>query len=263
MSRGASRSALLAFLASAAVVAALAVVILRPGKEETGRKETDAGRKKRASRPADVDLVITVRADGTVWCWGEQVAAGTAADSDETGGTENLRRLLSQLTQDLGTERDEGGRELSEARVRVECPPEVRYEVVQKIFADCLAANIRDLRFGEVTVRVPEEEDIEDLLAGRVVSRDEARVKLWVGSSGEVMVTVDEQSCRDADELTGLLSKFAAMVPDMVVVIDSRQAVPFGRVLEAVEACRRAGMKNILFQAPPILGGGGEDWWYQ
>jgi len=272
MSRGASRSALLAFLASATVVAALAVVILRPGKEETGRKETDAVRKKRASRPADVDLVIEVRADGTVWCWGEQVTAGTAADSGGAGeaeeGTENLRRLLSQLTQDLGSERDEKGRELSEARVRVECVPGVNYEVVQKILRDCMAANIRDLRFGEAVVRVPEEEELKDppvFRGGFVIEMgpDEVRVKIWTPRKGVVQMSLDERPCRDADDLARGLADYVANDPNRAVVIDSRMKVPFGRVLEAVEACRRAGMKTILFQAPPILGGGGEDWWYQ
>jgi len=263
--RGLARSTLLALLASVAVVAALAVVLLRPGKEDAGRKEADAGRKKRASRPADVDLVIEVHADGTVWCWGEQVAAGTAADSggaDEAEeGTENLRRLLSQLTQDLGSERDEKGRELSEARVRVECPPEVRCEVVQKILADCMAAKIRDLRFGEVTVRVPEEEDREGFPAGGLVipfrRKGEIWVKLWVDSPDKVQVTVDAEGCSDADELARKLAALVAADPNRKVIIGSGRAVPFGRLRGVIEAGRRAGIQDVEFYAPSVPGG---DW---
>jgi len=72
---------------------------------------------------------------------------------------------------------------------------------------------------------------------------------------------VDEQPCSDADELTGLLADFAARDPNMRVVIDSRQKVPFRRVLEAIKACRRAGIKNVLFQAPPVPGG--PESWYE
>jgi len=46
-------------------------------------------------------------------------------------------------------------------------------------------------------------------------------------------------------------------------VIDGRQRVPFYVILGAVDACARAELYNVRFQAPPVAGGGGSDYWYE
>ncbi|MHC4507022.1 MAG: ExbD/TolR family protein [Planctomycetota bacterium] len=48
----------------------------------------------------------------------------------------------------------------------------------------------------------------------------------------------------------------------MPVVVDARQAVPFQWVVGALDACARAGVSDVKFQAPPVEGGGGADWWW-
>lgn len=48
----------------------------------------------------------------------------------------------------------------------------------------------------------------------------------------------------------------------MPVVVDARQAVPFQWVVGALDACARAGVRNVKFQAPPVEGAGGADWWW-
>jgi biopolymer transport protein ExbD len=96
-----------------------------------------------------------------------------------------------------------------------------------------------------------------------IMPRPEVRVKLWLAESGQVRISVDEYACSTIDDLARKLAAFAGGDPNQDVVIDGRQQVPFKYVLAAIDACARAGMRNVKFQAPPVPGGGGSDWWYQ
>ena len=91
----------------------------------------------------------------------------------------------------------------------------------------------------------------------------EIRVKLSLPVPGQVKILVDDYACASIDDLAAKLASFAASNPRQDVVIDGRQQVPFKYVLAAIDACARAGMQNVKFQAPPVPGGGGDDWWYQ
>lgn len=64
------------------------------------------------------------------------------------------------------------------------------------------------------------------------------------------------------DELARILAELAERNPTIPVVIDARRAVPFKWVFGALDACKRAKVKSIRFQAPPVRGGGGSDWWW-
>jgi biopolymer transport protein ExbD len=66
----------------------------------------------------------------------------------------------------------------------------------------------------------------------------------------------------DWNELARILSDFVVRDPGQKVVIDARQAVPFRAVVGALDACKRARVANVRFQAPPVEEGGGDDWWW-
>jgi len=97
----------------------------------------------------------------------------------------------------------------------------------------------------------------------KVVPPDEIRIKIWMPSEGKINITVDEYACQDINALARKLAAFRAGDPNQAVIIDSRQRVPFKWVLAALDACQRAKMQKVKFQAPPVKGGGGSDWWYE
>jgi len=319
--RGRSREALLALLAVVAVVAALAVILLRPGEDDgdAGKKKADGA--KRASKPADVDLVITVRADGKILLDGRPIA--------RPAGPDDLSGLMAALQERAAQKMTSRNPPVSGLRVRINAAAEGEYRAVQRVMVCCMRAYIWNIHFGDVPVPLPVDDhergeraifidevevelpeivehpvfiheevvevDLPELVEhpvfiheaeasaappaatdapvvsstrSRPVLRrggppDEIRIKLWLSEPGRVVVSVDEQPCSDADELTGLLADFAARDPNMRVIIDSRQQVPFRRVLEAIESARRAGIRNILFRAPPVPAAAGSDWWYR
>jgi biopolymer transport protein ExbD len=65
----------------------------------------------------------------------------------------------------------------------------------------------------------------------------------------------------DLNELARTLRDLVARDP-MPVVIDARSAVPFRWVIGALDACARARVRDVRFQAPPAPDGGGDDWWW-
>ena len=63
-------------------------------------------------------------------------------------------------------------------------------------------------------------------------------------------------------ELERKLGELALSDPKAYVVIDARRMAPFRWVFGALEACRKAKVRNVRFQAPPVEGQGGSDWWW-
>jgi len=299
--QGLSREALLGLLASVAVVVVLAVVLLRPEKK-TGSGEGGAEKKKPASRPEGVDLVVTIGTDGKILLDGRPIARPV--------GPDDMSLLMAALQERAAQKMTSREPPVSGLRVMIDAAPETKYRYVQQVMVCCMRAYIWDLRFGDVPVSLPKGEWPQPILRSvrptwdgpvvevdlpeivehpvfiheveasaepppavsvtkpRPVTRrsgppDEIRIKLWLSSPGRVHISVDEYLCRDINDLALKLAAFRASDPNQAVIIDSRQRVPFRYVLGAIKACRRAGIKNVLFQAPPVPGGGGEEWWYE
>ena len=76
------------------------------------------------------------------------------------------------------------------------------------------------------------------------------------------MIQLSKIECADFNDLARKLVELAMRRPDMSVVIDARQAVPFKWVFGAVEACEKAKVRSVKFQAPAVVDGGGDDWWH-
>ncbi len=101
----------------------------------------------------------------------------------------------------------------------------------------------------------------------------EVRVRIfWRNAAGEIVsvpepgssvaIHLNRRACADLNELAAVLSELGARNADVGVVIDARRNVPFRWVVGAIDACRRAGIAGIKFQAPAVEGAGGDDWWY-
>ena len=67
----------------------------------------------------------------------------------------------------------------------------------------------------------------------------------------------------ERNDLARKLCQLSRNLPELGVLIDSRQDVPFLYVLGAVDACARARLTDVSFMAPPAPGGGGSDFWYR
>ena len=96
--------------------------------------------------------------------------------------------------------------------------------------------------------------------------KPEIRVKIWLDGDGRPAISVDDYPCSKNDLMDDLARRLAAVGRHdrtMDVLIDGRQEVPFWAVLGAVDAAKRAGLANVKFLAPPVPGGGGDDWYYQ
>ncbi len=81
-------------------------------------------------------------------------------------------------------------------------------------------------------------------------------------AGAHVEVRVNDLRVPDLNALARILRDIGAQSPDMAVVLDARQAVPFRWVIGAMDAGKRARMMNGKFQAPPVEGAGGADWWW-
>jgi len=92
---------------------------------------------------------------------------------------------------------------------------------------------------------------------GRLVSSRAA-----AGPDGYVAIDANHIACRNLNELAEKLASAASRDTSLSVVIDARRHVPFRYVLGAVDACARAEIDDVRFQAPPTHTGG-DDWWYQ
>jgi biopolymer transport protein ExbD len=111
-----------------------------------------------------------------------------------------------------------------------------------------------------------------------IVEPQEVRVKIfWADRSGRFVagpdaslprrllhigIRLNNVPCASINDLARKLATVTARSPDLAVVIDARSRVPFKFVLGAVDACARARIDNVKFQAPPVRGGGGGDWWW-
>jgi biopolymer transport protein ExbD len=77
-----------------------------------------------------------------------------------------------------------------------------------------------------------------------------------------VVIKIKKTRCTDLNDLATKLSEMGRRNPDVPVVIDARSAVPFKWIIGAIDACARAKIQNVKFQAPPVPEGGGDDWWW-
>ena len=96
---------------------------------------------------------------------------------------------------------------------------------------------------------------------------EEIRVKISLkdlnDKLGPVRILVNRTPCTGLNELARKLNQLRVALPGTPVVIDGRQNVPFRWILGAVDACARARITSVKFQAPLARGGGGDRWWYE
>ena len=74
---------------------------------------------------------------------------------------------------------------------------------------------------------------------------DPVRIRLSRSPAG-VVVTCDDQACATTDRLVGMLRARRAL-GDPSVIIQGAAAVPFGRMVTALDACHRAGLYRVAF----------------
>ena len=72
-------------------------------------------------------------------------------------------------------------------------------------------------------------------------------------------VRVNTAQLRDLDGLARALLDFVSRDPGTCVVIDARRAVPFKRVFDALEACRKANVRSVFFELLRMEGEHGDD----
>jgi len=97
----------------------------------------------------------------------------------------------------------------------------------------------------------------------RPVQPQELRIKISLADDGRPVILAQDFPCRDLNDLAARLRVLSQNVSDLPVVIDGRQRVPFFVILGAMDACARARLYDVKFQAPPVAGGGGSDYWYE
>ena len=109
--------------------------------------------------------------------------------------------------------------------------------------------------------------DGQQPIKNRLKKVEEIRVKIALRDkdrpSSGVRLVVNSYPVGGLNELARKLAELHQAMSDIPVVIDGRQNVPFRWILGAVDACARARITDVKFQAPPVEGGGGDKWWYE
>lgn len=68
---------------------------------------------------------------------------------------------------------------------------------------------------------------------------------------GEVVTTLNGVPTRGPDDLAVAIGRIAKIHPDVAVVIDAGQSVPFQHVMSAIDACARAEARDVRFAPRP------------
>ena len=99
---------------------------------------------------------------------------------------------------------------------------------------------------------------------------EEIRVYMWVppGKPDDVAIGLGDRKAANVANLDQLVGKLKGMMAavggtNTAVVIDARKNVKFKYVIGALDACGRAEIEDVKFQAPAVPGGGGHNWWHQ
>ncbi|MHC4200739.1 MAG: hypothetical protein ACYSU0_12170 [Planctomycetota bacterium] len=231
----------------------------------------DAATSARPARPA-ADVVVRIAKDGTVSVRGEERAS---------------KDLLALLRQEARKSARPG--DLPTVLVEISAHPECRYKYVQRVMAHCMRAYIWRLSFqmegrrsrpgppGETPGENPSGSPGRE--QGRPERPPEARLHIhWADESGRrirspshpfpvsglpkgahIVVKIDKTVCAGLDDLARRLAETVAGSPEACVVIDAYQEVPFRWVFGALEASRKAKVRDVKFQAPPVPQD--DDWW--
>ena len=96
----------------------------------------------------------------------------------------------------------------------------------------------------------------------KIEKPQEIRIKITLDGE-RIVIMAEDYPCRDLNDLAAKLKTLAANMPGLPVIIDGRQKVPFFAIIGALDACARADLHDVKFQAPPVAGGGGSDYWYE
>jgi biopolymer transport protein ExbD len=67
--------------------------------------------------------------------------------------------------------------------------------------------------------------------------------------SGGVLVSLEDRPCATFEDLYGRLRETYARGGDNQVLIKGQGAVPYGYMVAALDACRRAGFQTVAFSA--------------
>ena len=98
----------------------------------------------------------------------------------------------------------------------------------------------------------------------KIEKPQEIRIKISLDKATDrPIIMAQDYPCRDLNDLAQKLRTLAQNMPGLPVIIDGRQKVPFFIILGSLDACARAGISDVKFQAPPVAGGGGSDYWYE
>ncbi len=217
------------------------------------------------------------------------VAVDVAADGTiSVGGAEKSSDELLGLLTRAARNSPRDALNLPLLRVELSPDPAVEYQHVQDAIVQCMRSWICDIswKMGDERLAADLPRDHGDPpppelrvriywanAKGQVIHNDKmafpvdfedvsggVRVPLSLAGA-PIAIQVGRVLCGDLADLERKLTVHAAAY-GRPVVIDARRAVPFKWVFGALDACQRAGVKVIKFQAPPIEGGGGRDWWH-
>jgi len=107
----------------------------------------------------------------------------------------------------------------------------------------------------------------QNALQKKVEKVEEIRVKIALRDKDRPMsgvnMVVNRVPVSGLNDLARKLAELRETMAGIPVIIDGRQNVPFHWILGAVDACARARITDVKFQAPPVEGGGGDKWWYE
>ena len=129
------------------------------------------------------------------------------------------------------------------------------------IFFVC-SAKFKDIE-DRLDANLPRDEG-QNPIQKKIEKPQEIRIKIELDDrTGMPVIFAQDYPCRDLNDLAQKLLTLAQNMPGLPVIIDGRQKVPFYIIIGALDACARADLKDVKFQAPPVAGGGGSDYWYE
>ena len=102
----------------------------------------------------------------------------------------------------------------------------------------------------------PQEIEPPDEIRINLEHRDSDPTKCWI--------SINDRNNRvnNFNDLYATLLQLKASGPERPVIIHGLSKVHYQYIISAMDACKRAEIKDVKFQAPPVPDGG-DDWWHK